>query len=491
MKSKTRNNKNKNKPKRAPKKIINIYRNKPPKRKRRKRVPRRIQLVNYKNIKTSFSVIRTNSTGMTVKGCDLVYRVPDVELNAGHNVLAIIPSNPAYWTGTRIASIALGYQQFRPLQFTVHYVPTVSAVQQGNIFGGTLWNTNPKEENLQQTLQTSQGFISTQVFQGKSATVRCRSNLQYNLFNVSGEFSEKSNPFTYVAIAVGNFKEGERVNPGFFYVSYTYQFKNPIGLNTTFYTSGLIKYGALKYTTNTTIYTCSPKNLENKSLNMFTLLQINRELNGEFYATLNGEYINVPNDWLVWAFQNYESETSNPLLPITKELQFTHTMYYDYVQGGSLNANDFMSYQAYAFIDIDGNLRIYKLGSTADQVFQMDQMHVENGKVYISYITQAEFAALDLLRPYQVSGGGGGNQSEEYRRTRILQLRYRTDEYQTIIATFLSEQNKFIPKRTVYVSKKRIEDVIRIPGLIEDDKAERLGLNKAFKKGDRDYRIED
>lgn len=51
------------------------------------------------------------------------------------------------------------------------------------------------------------------------------SNLQYNLFQVSGFLSAQTNPFTFVAASQGT----NSVVPGYFMVTYHYVFKNPIG----------------------------------------------------------------------------------------------------------------------------------------------------------------------------------------------------------------------------------------------------------------------
>lgn len=75
----------------------------------------------------SRSYFKTWSTGseMHVAGCDLVRPVPQNLATRGviGDLFAVIPSNPSYWTGTRIAQLAPGYMQYRPLLFKWDYVP--------------------------------------------------------------------------------------------------------------------------------------------------------------------------------------------------------------------------------------------------------------------------------------------------------------------------------------------------------------------------------
>lgn len=288
----------------------------PMRRVRRRARPVRRNIINTKNFSKRMRVIKTNSTSMVVSGLDLVYSIPDVSINKGSKVLTIIPSNPAYWTGTRISSMALGYQQYRPLKFVVHYVPIVSAMQQGNIFGGTIWNNvTIAEENLQQTLVTSSGGMSTQVFCYKSSNVRCKDNLSRNLYNIGGQLDEESNPFYYIAIGVGNFKDDERVTPGYFWISYTYSFKNPIGNNQVYTNLGIAKLDEIDYKLNTTAMLCNYKEYKvgnmTKKLNMFSSLQIDQRLDGGLIATYNGDFVDVTDDDKLWIFQNYPLDSKN------------------------------------------------------------------------------------------------------------------------------------------------------------------------------------
>jgi len=263
-------------------------------------------------------IVRTDNTSMTVMGLDLVYSVPDVISSQGTKVLTIIPCNPAYWVGTRVSTLALGYQQYRPLKFDIHYVPIVSALQPGNIFGGTIWSdiTIP-DENIQQSLVTSQGGMSTQVSQPKSSSVRCKSNLTYNLYNIGGDLNNESNPFYYVAISVANFNDNnQRITPGYFWISYSYVFKNPIGNNTVFKNLGIQPFKDLSYHLNTTALLTEPFQYEKRTGNKivtrtlptFTKLDLNTDEIGEIICYYNDDVIPLGENSKLWVFQNYSNE---------------------------------------------------------------------------------------------------------------------------------------------------------------------------------------
>lgn len=270
--------------------------------------------VNNNGFKRYMRVLRTDDTSMVVTGMDLVYSVQELEEQFGNDkqVLTIIPANPAYWVGTRVASIATAYQKFRPLKFVVHYVPMVSYLQRGNVFGGTIWdNLNVPKTKIQQTLVTTPGGLSTQACKPKTAEVKCKDNLSKNLYSIAGQLDQVSNPFYYVAIGVGNFNdENQRVTPGFFWVSYTYSFKNPVGMNTHFSNLGLISLDEMLYKPNTTAMLGNYKTYkirgETRTLAMFTEVQIDTGENGDLITKYNGDYVPINDEDRLWVFQNYD-----------------------------------------------------------------------------------------------------------------------------------------------------------------------------------------
>lgn len=216
--------------------------------KRARRATRRRQMgaAEVGNFDRQFNVLDKTGTTVTVAGRDLVYSVPTQLADTNTPIIAVIPANPAYWAGTRVAALAQGYQTYRPLQFKISYVPQCAVTQEGNVIGGTLWNDAPSEQSLQQSLRTSNGGLMIQCYSKKTTTVTLRSNLQYNLYRMGGQFDQESNPFIFMAMTVGCTKtvEGVTTNvvPGYFYVSWKYTFKNPIGESIVYGNSGLTNF---------------------------------------------------------------------------------------------------------------------------------------------------------------------------------------------------------------------------------------------------------
>lgn len=206
--------------------------------------------------------IKVNGTTAIVSGCDLVYQVPDSLTTEAQNsqVITIIPCNPSYWTGTRVAAIASGYQNFRPTRFEVIYVPQCAVTQQGNVIAGTLWNQAPSTENLQQTLKTSNGGILTQCYKSANSTIKLGNNLQYNLYRMGGAIDQESNPFIFIALSIATTDtNNNRIIPGYFYVRYQFTFKNPIGTGIEYKNSQLINISSKEqYLLNAVLYLCEP-----------------------------------------------------------------------------------------------------------------------------------------------------------------------------------------------------------------------------------------
>lgn len=176
------------------------------------------------HVRPRFNVFSRTATSARVSGCDLVYPIPDSIATDGSYIFAVIPANPAYWTGTRIAQFAPAYMNYRPLSMTFSYIPQVAVTQAGTVFMGTVWNGAAPATNVQQTLVTSNGGCLTQCYVPCDTTINLGSNLQQNLFTLSGALDPDSSPFLFLAGV-----RGSDVVPGYFYVSYTYEFKNPIG----------------------------------------------------------------------------------------------------------------------------------------------------------------------------------------------------------------------------------------------------------------------
>jgi hypothetical protein len=254
----------------------------------------------------NFRVINQTANTMTVEGRDLIYSIPD-QLTApiqSTPVISTIPANPAYWTGTRIAALAAGYQNYRPLMMKLTYVPQCAVTQQGNVLAGTIWGQAPSNQNLQQTLRTSNGGMLTQCYTKAVSNITLASNLQFNLFRMAGEFNQESNPFTFIAIAVGCTNlNGERIIPGYFYIEYRYTLKNPIGNTIAYFNSGLVQANALPYEyNNVTIINMLESKQFNNLIPLGAVLQDDSIDEEDKRVTYNGLEVQLAEDHPIWVF---------------------------------------------------------------------------------------------------------------------------------------------------------------------------------------------
>lgn len=319
MNKQTSNKSGKNMPKRTKNRIRNMRRSMMRRRLRRaiRRTRRnQIPIAKTKNFKRTMNNTTISATTARVSGQDLVYTIPDVmPQTSDAMVIAVIPSNPAYWLGTKIATIARGYQNYRPVRFTVHYVPHCAATQAGNIIGGTIFHEAPASNNIQQSLKTSNGGIMTQVFKPATAKVKVGTNLQKNLYRVGGDIDDDSMPFYYIGIAIAcKDSNNNRVMPGYFYVSYTYIFKNPIGGSVDFANSGITQFASQLATMkkgNVSAMLCEQFQSEAITLAIGTVLDVEYSTEDQawrFYY--NGTLINTPNTYL-WVLSNEQANALN------------------------------------------------------------------------------------------------------------------------------------------------------------------------------------
>lgn len=227
------------------------------------------------HVRARFNMLSKSSSGCRCSGTDLIYPIPATVSNSTDTLFAIFPCNPAYWSGTRIAQIAPAYQNYRPIRFRVSYIPQVAVTQPGTVFMGTLWNEGAPVNDIQQSLFTSNGGCLTQCYIPCDTNVALGSNLQQNLFQMTDSLNPDTCPFLFLAGV-----RGGEVVPGYFYVSYEYEFKNPIGRAWTFYNSGLTTYGALpdvaQYNNQTIVLTSQLGNFGPGT-------QLDRESDGVYY----------------------------------------------------------------------------------------------------------------------------------------------------------------------------------------------------------------
>lgn len=328
---------NKNRPKRtknimARKKVVAMVRKQP----RKSRIMPAAQTPKFER---QFTVLSQTANSMRVRGRDLIYQIPDELIATSQDtpVITVIPCNPAYWTGTRISALAAGYQNYRPLSFTMNYIPQCAVTQQGNVIAGTLWNQSPSFNNLQQTLRTSNGGMLTQCYAKASSVITLKSNLQFNLYRMAGEFDQESNPFIFIALAIGCVDlSGKKINPGYFYVTYEFVLKNPIGNTISYYNSQLVPLNVLPVPFhNVSLINCKQFiNPDNQEIPIGALLQDDYTQNGRV-ITYNGAQVMLPEDAKFWVFANTQIAVASdvPVVEkviyyLTKEVPTTGDSYY-------------------------------------------------------------------------------------------------------------------------------------------------------------------
>lgn len=283
-------------------------------------------------------ILSQDATSMTVSGRDLIYQIPDSLSGVQDtNLMTFIPANPAYWIGTRMASMAAAYQNYRPISVSITYVPHCGSTQVGTVIGGTIWQQAPQPDALQQTLQTSNGGFMTQAFMTITKNITLGSNLQKNLYQVSGDLSVESNPFTFMAIAQGCYDEQKnRVVPGYFFVTYKYVLKNPIGTNVAFTSSGIKRVSEITESTHRVVLMATPPSdgtLNPNRIPIGTSIQVDTVYDEQEQPQtaffIDGTEISLMNNALIWEFANTPtSEQSIVPIPtdqITYEIQYQAT----------------------------------------------------------------------------------------------------------------------------------------------------------------------
>jgi len=283
----------------------------------RRRNRNRMAAAYTKNIPKTFNTMQLSGTSAIVSGTDLIYKIP-TQLNgdATTSVITMIPANPAYWTGTRISAIAQGYQNYRPLNFKVHYIPQCAVTQQGNVLAGTLWNEVPTDDNLQQTLKTSNGGTLTQCYKPATSTVRMKTNLQYNLYRMGGAIDQESNPFIFIALQIGcTDANSQPIIPGYFYITYKYILKNPIGTGIMYQNKGRTTLdNNFQVLNNSSAYTLKQQTLNGVIIPTGTRLDIEKQQNGAVEVYYNGTYLVTITEQQsltpVWILQNQPNITA-------------------------------------------------------------------------------------------------------------------------------------------------------------------------------------
>lgn len=91
---------------------------------------------------------------LDVSGTDL-WAVTDSK-GLDNDIFVVVPANPIYWIGTRLAGIASVYQQYKPVTFHIKYVPTCATTTPGLVTLGFLMNgISPDRSDLNVLLANS------------------------------------------------------------------------------------------------------------------------------------------------------------------------------------------------------------------------------------------------------------------------------------------------------------------------------------------------
>lgn len=277
------------------------------------------------HVKPGFRIINRGSVSTRVAGCDLVYSLPAAiasKTGSEEFLFSVIPANPAYWTGTRIAQMAPAYMNYRPISLTFHYIPQVAVTQPGSVIYGTLWNGAAPSGDLQQTLNTSNGGGIINCYVPSTTRIALGNNLQQNLFTLNGDINPDTSPFVFVAVARGctNTDGTAQVVPGYWMVDYVYDFKNPIG-QTWIYDRTLA-----------TQFPISTWSLPNRSVILLeqitgygpgTVFDCEQDLDGDISYYYRGSPVTIPVGTWVQAFENGQGSSSQQLLARIRELEQT------------------------------------------------------------------------------------------------------------------------------------------------------------------------
>lgn len=255
------------------------------------RVPRGI-LAGYGSAVTASFYQRRAGDGEVVRGFDLITSPYDASSLNSPNISYFITANPASWNGTRIAAIAAGYQNYRPLSFKIHYRPQVGSTSVISMFIGTVWQNTyiTSRSSIEPSLVTSPGGTYLPAWQSSCSVVPLGRRLPQRMFPIRDpDFSTV--PFSVVARASDGGPTSNAVAmPGRIFVEYVYEFRNAIG-------SGSVGFQPSRVTTALTEYTTLYDNTTSLGQRIVTAYD-------ESSTTLSS-----PTGWLIDVDTNYTSAT--------------------------------------------------------------------------------------------------------------------------------------------------------------------------------------
>lgn len=194
------------------------------------RVPRGI-LAGYGSAVTASFYNSRRGDGEIVRGFDLITSPLNISGLDNPNISYFITANPASWNGTRIAAIASGYQNYRPLQFKIHYRPQSGSTSEISMFIGTVWQNTyiTDRSSIEPSLVTSPGGTYLPAWQSCCSVVPLGRRLPQRMFPIRDpDFSTV--PFSVVCRASGGGPTDlATAMPGRIFIEYVYEFRNAIG----------------------------------------------------------------------------------------------------------------------------------------------------------------------------------------------------------------------------------------------------------------------
>lgn len=194
------------------------------------RVPRGI-LAGYGSAVTASFYNSRRGDGEIVRGFDLITSPLNISNLNDPNISYFITANPASWNGTRIAAIASGYQNYRPLQFKIHYRPQSGSTSEISMFIGTIWQNTyiTDRSSIEPSLVTSPGGTYLPAWQSCCSVVPLGRRLPQRMFPIRDpDFTTV--PFSVVCRASGGGPTDlATVMPGRIFIEYVYEFRNAIG----------------------------------------------------------------------------------------------------------------------------------------------------------------------------------------------------------------------------------------------------------------------
>lgn len=263
------------------------------------------------HVKPSFRIISKAQNSVRVAGCDLVQSLPPSisKISGSDNLFTIISSNPAYWMGTRVAQIAPAYMNYRPIRMTLNYIPQVAVTQAGTVIMGTLWNGASPASDIQQTLLTSNGGRMINCYVPATTRIALGANLPQNLFTLNGSLEPDTQPFIFVAIARGCTNSEGTVVPGYFFVEYEYEFKNPIGAAWLYQRSDIMKFSEFS---NPMLNSSIILMEQNSTLGPGTIIDV-ETVNGKVSTQYRGSDVSINPDTIIQAYQNQQTDTAQEM----------------------------------------------------------------------------------------------------------------------------------------------------------------------------------